>query len=265
MATKRLAPMIVIVGQTASGKSDLAIDLAKKIGGEIICADSRTIYKGMDIGTAKPSLKDQKRVPHHLLDIVEPGQKYSAAQFQKDVFRLIDEVTQRGNIPLLVGGSGLYIDAVIFNYQFGDSEAERDPKNPRHLKRASKETLTNSQQLRQNTLVIGLNLDRELLKLRIAKRVEHMIDDGLVREVRKLGERYGWDSEAMSGIGYRFFGQYVRGEIDLNEAKAKFIQGDLSLAKRQRTWFKRNKYIHWISDKNRAFTLVQTFLNSSEP
>lgn len=262
-----IAPLIVIVGETASGKSDLGLEIAERFGGEIICADSRTIYKGMDIGTAKPTLADQKRAPHHMLDIVEPGESYSAAQFKQSVLDLIPQIIDRGNIPVMVGGSGMYIDSVIFDYQFSDKQAERDPQNPRHLlkKSQSNNSLKEIQQLRPNTLVIGLQLEREVLLERITKRVELMVHNGLIDEVKKLGNRYGWDSEAMSGIGYRFFGQYVRGEIELDEAKAKFVQGDLSLAKRQRTWFKRNKYIHWIHDSQSAFPLVQTFLDAREP
>lgn len=290
MAT--VAPLIVIVGETASGKSDLAIQIAQQFNGEIIAADSRTIYKGMDIGTAKPTLKEQQAVPHHLLSIIEPNQAYSAAQFKADTLQLIDEITSRGNIPILVGGSGLYVDAVIFDYTFsevdskkrselnnvsleelqqkardlGIEETEVDFKNRRHLQRAVEtgKVLKNKQQLRPNTLAIGLKLKREVLEHRIKLRVEKMVDAGLVEEVRKLGEQYGWDPEAMSGIGYRFFGEFIRGEITLEEAKQKFIQGDLSLAKRQRTWFKRNKYIQWIDSSDTAITLVKTFLSRPE-
>ncbi len=258
------APLVVIVGETASGKSDLAIELAKKFNGEIICADSRTIYKGMDIGTAKPSKEDQQKVPHHMLDIIEPGKKYSAAQFQQETLRLIREISDREKLPILVGGTGLYIDSVIFNYQFSEATAPRDPRNPRHLLKSEDNSLINAQQLRPNTLVIGLKLDKEILEHRIKLRVEHMVDHGLVEEVKSLGKKYGWDNETMNGIGYRFIGEYIRGEIDLEEAKSRFIRGDLSLAKRQRTWFKRNKYIHWIDSKQTAFDLLETFLTRSE-
>ena len=287
-----VAPLIVIVGETASGKSDLAIQLAREFNGEIIAADSRTIYKDMDIGTAKPTLEDQQVVPHHLLSIIEPNQTYSAAQFKQDTLRLMDEISSRGNIPILVGGSGLYIDAVIFDYTFsevdskkrselnnvsleelqqkardiGIEETELDFRNRRHLQRAveSGKVLKNKQQLRPNTLVIGLKLERAVLEHRIKLRVQKMIDDGLIEEVSKLGEKYGWDLEAMSGIGYRFFGEFIRGEITLEDAKQKCIQGDLNLAKRQRTWFKRNKYIQWIDSSDAANTLVKTFLSRPE-
>src|SRR5690606_8690565 len=121
----------------------------------------------------------------------------------------------------------------------GIEETEVNFKNRRHLSRTieNKKALKNKQQLRENTLVIGLSLERDVLRERIEKRVDKMITDGLIDEVKTLGQQYGWDNEAMSGIGYRFMGEYIRGEIDLDEAKRRFVQGDLSLAKRQRTWF----------------------------
>jgi tRNA dimethylallyltransferase len=118
------APLIVIVGPTASGKSALAMQLAERFGGEIICADSRTVYKGMDIGTAKPSAEDQARVPHHGLDLVEPGERFSAVDFKNYATQTIADIRARGKIPFLVGGTGLYVDAVIFDYHFGQADPE---------------------------------------------------------------------------------------------------------------------------------------------
>lgn len=286
------SPLIVIVGETASGKTDLAIKIAEKYNGEVICADSRTIYIGMDIGTAKPTEEEKQGIPHYLLDVITPDQKYSAAEFKKAAMTKIEEIHARGKLPIMVGGSGLYVDSVLFDYEFmppnptlraeleklgleqlqaranaiGIEETEVNFKNPRHLSRAieNKKVLKNKQQLRKNTLVIGLSLERDVLRERIEKRVEKMITDGLIDEVKKLDERYGWDNEAMSGIGYRFMGEYIRGEIDLKEAKRRFVQGDLSLAKRQRTWFKRNKNIHWVQSSEQAFDVVRTFLDKHE-
>lgn len=288
----KIAPLIAVVGETASGKTALAIELAKVFDGEIICADSRTIYKGMDIGTAKPTLAEMKGIPHHLLDVIQSDQKYSAAQFKDAVTTFITKISNRGKLPFLVGGSGLYVDAVLFDYEFqpanpdrrakleklsleelqsaarqlGIEETEIDFKNSRHLMRAVEtgKVLKNKQQLRENTLVIGLRIDRGVLEKKITKRVDKMITDGLVEEAQALGEHYGWDNEAMSGIGYQFIGEYLRGAIDLEEAKRRFVHSHLSLVKRQRTWFKRNKYIHWVEDTEQAFALVRTFLNNSE-
>jgi len=285
-------PLIVVVGETASGKSNLAMQIAEQHDGEIICADSRTVYKGMDIGTAKPSLADQRAVPHHLLDLVEPGQAYSAAAFKQAALNAIDDIASRGKLPVMVGGSGLYIDAVIFDYKFGQvdvakraelnmlslaelherahrlgiKETEVDFANRRHLQRAVEagKVLKNKQHLRPNTLVLGLKLDGETLKERIAHRLDAMMGDGLVAEVAVLGKKYGWENEAMRGTGYRFFGEYIRGEVSLEEAKARFVQGDISLAKRQRTWFRRNPFIQWFDAPEAALTVVKQFLKPHE-
>ncbi len=241
MASK-LTPLVVIVGETASGKSDLAMYLAEKFNGEIIAADSRTIYKDMNIGTAKPSAKDQKQVKHHLIDIVTPDQKYNVARFQQDATATIADIADRGKLPIMVGGTGLYVDSVIFGYDFDNRTM---------------------QALRPNTLVIGVRRDRDDLNQRIAERVDTMIQRGFVEEVRGLGNKYGWDAPAMTGIGYRAFADYINGHITLDEAKQRFIKGDKDLAKRQRTWFKRNKSIHWITEQSKAVELVTTLLRKS--
>lgn len=235
-----IAPLIVIVGETASGKTALGIELAKRFNGEIICADSRTVYKGMDIGTAKPTKEEQAGIPHYLLDIVEPNEKYNAARFQRDANRLIEDVYNRGKIPIIVGGTGLYVDAVIFNYDF-DNKTMGD--------------------MRENTLVIGMKRDRQELRERVAQRVDAMLEAGLIDEVRSIGEQYGWNNEAMTGIGYRAFADYIQGQCTLEEAKQKFIRGDMLLAKRQRTWFKRNKSIQWVNNRGDAVALATTFLS----
>lgn len=265
MASK-VMPLVVIVGETGSGKSALAVALAKKFNGEIICADSRTIYREMDIGTAKPTAKEQQSTKHHLIDIVGPTQTYNAAQFKIDANKAINEISERHKLPIMVGGSGLYIDSVIFDYQFSAKNRERDPQNPRHLmaRPDSVDTVTNLQQLRPNTLIIGLKLEKEVLEQRIKSRIEYMVEHGLVEEVKTLGEKYGWSSAPLNGIGYKSFGQYIRGECSFEEAKARATVEHLQLAKRQRTWFKRNKYIHLVSNLGDAVALVKTFLNQSE-
>src|SRR5688572_21256799 len=142
-------PLIVIAGPTASGKSALAMKVAKKYNGEIICADSRTVYKGMDIGTAKPSAVDRKEVPHHLLDIVQPNQPFTAADFKEQALAAIDDISGRGKLPIMVGGTGLYIDSVIFDYRFGD------PADPD--KRAQLQDMT-LEQLQQMCVMEGIRL-----------------------------------------------------------------------------------------------------------
>lgn len=269
------APVIFIVGETASGKTAAGIKIAQEIGGEIICADSRTVYKQMDIGTAKPSEKERKAVPHHLLDVVEPNEKFSAAEFKRRAEKCIQEIAERGKVAIVVGGTGLYVDSLLYNFQFKDkaNEAYRtrllqmndeelttllhtkniditklNTKNRRHVIRSIERDggAPNNTVLRENTLVLGLRLEREELRKRIGARVEQMFENGFLNEVKVLSDRYGWESEAMSGIGYRVARQYFEGDATEPEVKEAFIKRDMSLAKRQRTWFKRNPSIQWF-------------------
>ncbi len=253
-------PLIVIVGPTGSGKSALALELASSYSGEIICADSRTVYKGMDIGTAKPSPSDLRQVAHHLLDLVEPGQRFTAAEFKRLAEAAIGDILARDKLPFLVGGTGLYVDAVIFNYQFSEQGAERDPRNPRHLQTGS--SPDNHKEMRPNTLVIGIDPGKEVLKQRITARVEAMFEQGLKEEVRRLAQTYGWGNEAMTGVGYKEFKGYFAGDTSLEEVRASILKNTVDYAKRQRTWFKRNKSIQWLSDPRDAVEIVTTFLNN---
>lgn len=250
--------LIVIVGETASGKSALALEVSQEYNGEIICADSRTVYKGMDIGTAKPSIQDQQRIPHHLLDIVTPGEKFSVADFKGLTLAAIDDISMRGKLPIMAGGTGLYVDSVLYDFQFSLPGAERDEQNPRHLKQP---TVAANHVLRSNTLVIGLQIDRETLEQRVQARVESMVANGFVDEVRNLLSTYAADLEALKAPGYKAFAAYLRGELNIDEAKQQFVQSDLHLAKRQRTWFKRNKSIQWVNNSEDAKTLVKNFLS----
>lgn len=274
MAT--VMPLVVIVGPTASGKSALAIELAEQYGGEIICADSRTIYKGMDIGTAKPSAEDQARVPHWGLDLVQPGEPFSAADFKAYAEQKIADIRARGRIPFLVGGTGLYVDAVIFDYQFGPPA---DPKRRAELEAMSLEQLRtyciehnvslpeNDQNKRyviraielrsittkrqdtpiENTIIVGIATDRTVLRERIVNRATELFDAGMIEEARQMGERYGWDSEAMTGNIYRLVAAMHRGELTEAEVRERFVTADWQLAKRQLTWLKRNPHITWLS------------------
>lgn len=288
-AASDYAPLIAIVGETASGKTALAIELAEQFGGEIICADSRTVYRDLNIGTAKPTIEERQRVPHHLLDIIGPDQPFSAADFKQLANAAITEIWSRGKVPLLVGGTGLYIDAVLFDYTFsepadprerqrlqalsiGELQAEivargipmpENDRNPRYLMRAL-ETGGTSQEckpLRENTLVLGLHIDREVLRQKITCRVDMMIDAGFIQEVQDAAKTYGWDAPGLRAPGYKAFREYIEGTITLNEAKAQFVYNDMQLAKRQRTWFRRNKSIHWITQQAQAVDLATTLLN----
>lgn len=238
------SPLLVIVGPTASGKSALALQLAEQIGGEIISADSRTVYKGMDVGTAKPTAQERSAVPHHLLDVVEPDEPFTAADFKRLAQVAIHEIHGRNRLPIIVGGSGLYIDALLFDYGFSSDLAARDPKNPRHL---SKSEPRPHRPLRPYTLVIGLDVPREQLKTRIEKRVEAMLEAGFIDEIKSLMADYP-GSKALLAPGYKAFTEYLTGRLSLDEAKALFARNDYQLAKRQMSWFRRNKSIHWLSE-----------------
>jgi tRNA dimethylallyltransferase len=283
------SPLVVIVGETASGKTALAIELAQKFNGEIICADSRTIYKGMDIGTAKPNAQEQAMVPHHLINVVRPDQTFTAADFKQLATAKIKEISERGHIPFLVGGTGLYVDAVVYDFDFAGSpnveerkrlqqrtieelQAEHlrrniplpeNAKNPRHLIR-SLETGGRKRKntvLRPNTIVIGLSIEREKLLRKLTMRVEAMVERGFIDEVKHLADVYGWDVPAMKAPGYKAFREYLDGQSTVEQAKALFVRNDFQLAKRQRTWFKRNKSIHWVDNSKEAVDIVTTFLN----
>jgi len=243
------------VGETASGKTDLGIKLAKKFNGEIICADSRTIYRGMDIGTAKPTKAEQAEVEHHLLDIRNPDEKYSAAIFKKDAEKIIKDIENRGKLPIMVGGSGLYVDAVLYDYQF--PATGRSAENPRHADRE-----VSDKQLRPNTLVIGLKLDKVQLNRRIRDRAQTMFKSGLLDETSRLIKRYGQDNEVLRGSGYYIVNDYLNGTLDLDEAIEKFARVSKLLAKKQRTWFKRNKSIHWLNNRGGAVDITTTYLNN---
>jgi len=269
-------PLVVIVGPTASGKSGVAIEIAEQYNGEIISADSRTIFTGMDIGTAKPNKADQARVPHWGLDIVMPGQAYSAADFKAYAVQKIAEIRSRGRLPMLVGGTGLYVDAVVFDYEFGPAadpilraELEQktleelhnyciqhnvtlpeNDKNKRYVIRAI-ELKSISAKRREvpikNCIIVGIATDRTELRKRIAQRAEQLFDDGVVAEAKTLGDMYGWDSEAMTGNIYRLAHAYLDGLITEDEMKYRNENADWQLAKRQLTWLKRNPHIEWLS------------------
>jgi len=268
-------PLIVIVGPTASGKTALAVDIARQFGGEIICADSRTVYKGMDIGTAKPTKKEQAQVKHWGLDLVEPNQKFSVAEFKEYAVSKIEEIRTRSKIPFLVGGSGLYVDAVIFDYQFGpkaDEDRRRElekksieelyeyckkhniplpenKKNKRYVIRAiEQKSINNKRRIKpiKNCNIVGISTEPSILRERIERRSEQIFEDGVIEEAKKLSNMFGWDHESMTGNIYPLCKKYLNGEMTLDEAKQKFITLDWRLAKRQLTWFKRNPHIKWL-------------------
>jgi len=247
-----VGPVVVIVGPTASGKTGAAIELALKIGGEVISADSRAIYKYMDIGTAKPSVHEMCGVPHFGIDLVEPGERFTVADFKEYALSRIAEIRARGHVPIIAGGTGLYVDAVIFDYRFDNKDIYHGTKLARgNRKKGTRgdvlETAPNNLVLQDGYLVYGIAWSSDELRERIRLRVQKMYSDELFSETRFLVEKYGWGSQAMKSDAYQFAWKYLNGEMTLDEATLQNFYRDSHLAKRQMTWFKRNKNIKWCA------------------
>ncbi len=282
--------LIVIVGPTAVGKTALALSLAEALGGEIVSADSRLVYRGLDIGTDKPSPADRARVPHHLLDVVDPDEPFSLAAYQDLARAAIADITARGRLPFLVGGTGQYVWAVVEGWSvpragpdeairarlFAQAEAQGadalhahlarvdpaaaariDPRNVRRVVRALEVYELTGQPISAwqhrdtpayRALILGLTLPRPILYARIDARIQRMMDQGLVDEVKQLLDRgYGLDLPAMSGLGYRQVGRYLRGEITLPEAIRLIQRETRRFVRHQRNWFKPDDpRIHWF-------------------
>ena len=266
-------PLIVILGPTASGKTAYAIRLARLIGGEVICADSRTVYRGMDIGTAKPTEPERAGVPHWGLDLIEPDQRYSLYDFQRYAMAKITEIRQRQHVPLLVGGSGLYINSVIYDYRLAGGDYDlttrakleklppdelrrlaikqgaklpRDLDNKRRLIR-SLETggvSNNCGYLSRQTVVIGIAVDKEKLSQRISERAEQMLERGLVDETDRLIARYGM-VEPLRRNAYGVVAKYLTGQIYEAELIEQISTKDRQLAKKQLTWWRNPR---WAGD-----------------
>jgi tRNA dimethylallyltransferase len=290
-------PLIALIGPTASGKTALGLAIAERLppiagvkGVEIISADSRQIYRLMDIATAKPSADERARVPHHLLDMVWPDESYTLAEYQRDAQAMIAAIQARGRLPLLVGGTGLYIRAVVDGLAIPEvapqpdlraeleaeaamlgapalverleridpvSAARIDPRNVRRLIRAIEVSLVTGKPFSEQqgsrptayttALTLGLTMDRQTLYARADQRIAEMLRSGLVEETRALVERgYPWTLPSMSGLGYREIGAYLRGELTLAEAVARFEFATHAYIRRQMTWFRPDPRIHWL-------------------
>ena len=308
---KNLPKIVIILGPTASGKTDLSIELAKKFNGEIISADSRQIYKKMNIGTAKPEGEWGKvsghkayvvqEVPHYLVDIVDPGKSFTLADFKEQAAEHIQEIISRGKLPIIVGGTGMYIWSLVENLDIPkvapnsklrrslekkplselvellknyDSEnAEKiDLKNPRRVIRALEVFITSGgsffEQRTKSTplydiLQVGLVRPREELYKRIEQRIDGQMEQGLIQEVESLmKQKYGCQLPSMSSLGYKQVATYLRGEISLEKAIEDFKRDTRRYAKRQMTWFKRDKNIIWLAPEEykKAEKLIAEFI-----
>lgn len=266
-------PLIVILGPTASGKTAYAIRLAQLIGGEVICADSRTVYRGMDIGTAKPTEPERTGVLHWGLDLIEPDQRYSLYDFQRYAIAKIAEIRQRQHVPLLVGGSGLYINSVIYDYRLAGGDYDpttrakleklppdelrrlivkqgaklpRDLDNKRRLIRSLERggVSNNCGHLSSRTIVIGITMDKEKLSQRISGRAEQMLKRGLIDEAERLIARYG-TVEPLRRNAYGVVAKYLAGQIHEAELIEQISTKDRQLVKKQLTWWRNPR---WAGD-----------------
>lgn len=302
-------PLIVVAGPTASGKTGLAIDIANYVGGEIVSADSMQIYKYMDIGTAKPTEKEQERAVHHLIDFLEPDDEFSVADYTELAHKTIADITSRGKIAVMAGGTGLYINSVVNDVTFGEMDTDYElreelhkiaeekgseyllsmlaefdevsakrlhPNNLRRIIRAIEfyrvtgkpisrhQEETKQVKSRYNPLMLCIDWDREALYDRINRRVDIMINEGLVDEVRRLMNMgYTKDINSMKGIGYKEVMDYLNGETTLEEAVEIIKQSSRRYAKRQLTWFRRDERIHYVSSENpfaEAKVLIDSFI-----
>lgn len=275
--------VIAIVGATASGKTAFSIELAKKIDGEIISADSRLVYKGFNIGTAKPSLTERENIPHHMIDIVEPEFDYSVGLYKNQAEKTITEVISRGKIPIITGGTGLYIDILLKNYDLPQIEGNKELRN--ELKKLNKEELyekllnldssaseiincndgkkiiraieiitTTGKSLKESRGInkskyeiewIGKNFDRKTLYSRIDQRVNIMVENGLISETKQLLEKHGKIPNLINTIGYREIIGYLDNQYSLDIALELLKKNTRNYAKRQLTWFRKNPEIKW--------------------
>lgn len=306
---QRLPKLIVILGPTACGKTDLGIEIAKKFNGEIISADSRQIFKKMTIGTAKPKGEWRwnglrktyyfENIPHHLIDFLDPGKVFTVAEFRDKALKYAKMSYKAGRVPIIVGGTGLYISSVVDNYIIPrvspnsklrrslaeksneelvnllnnlDPEATKivDKNNKRRIIRALEVCILSGDRFSNqrkkgdalfDVLQIGIDLPREVLYERINARTEKMIDEGLVEEAQNLlKQKYHWNLSSMNSIGYKQMRGYFEGNLDLAKTLELLKRDTRHYARRQLMWFRRDNRIKWIKEPEEARDLVDNFL-----
>jgi len=295
----------VIGGPTASGKSNLAVELAKRINGEIISADSMQIYKDMDIGTAKINAEEMQGIQHYMIDFLSPEERYSVSNFKKDAEKAIEEILDKGKTPIIVGGTGLYIDSLIYGIEFQEEEidteyrqelnqiAEKqgledlynqalkiDPEamqkiSPNDKKRIMRvleiyhktgktktetEKESRKNEVKYNYKVYAINMDREKLYKRIEERVDKMIEQGLVEEVQGILNKYSNFPTAMQGLGYKEVVEYLENKTSKEEMIEKIKKETRHYAKRQLTWFRKNKETIWLNGEEETSKNIEEIL-----
>ena len=287
-----MKPIVYVIGgPTASGKSKLAVELAKKINGEIISADSMQIYKDMDIGTAKVTSEEMQGIKHYLIDFISPEERYSVSDFKKDAENAIEEILKKGKTPIIVGGTGLYIDSLIYGIEFQDEEVDMDYRNelneiaekegleklykiaqkidPEAMQKISendkkriirvleiyhktgktktaREKESRKKEVKYNYKIYAITMDRSKLYERIERRVDKMIEEGLIEEVQNILKKYSQFPTAMQGLGYKEVIEYLDGKTTKEEMIDKIKKETRHYAKRQLTWFRKNKETIWL-------------------
>ena len=297
--------VIVICGPTASGKTALSIELAKKINGEIVSCDSMQIYKEMDIGTAKPTKEEMQEIPHYMINTIFPNERYSVADYKKDAKKAIREIIKKGKVPIIVGGTGLYVDSLIYEIEYPDIKFDEkyrqeleeqvqkdgleklynkakkiDPEAMLKISSNDKKRIlrvleiykatgkTKTEQERKSRekepefdyLVYGLNMPREKLYERINLRVDIMIKQGLIKEVEEIYKKYNEFPTAMQGLGYKEVVEYLEGHLTKEKMIEKIKQETRRYAKRQMTWFRKNKQTIWLDTENTKQNNLQIIL-----
>ena len=293
-----MGKLIVIAGTNASGKSGLGVELASRYGGEIVSADSRQVFRGLDLGSGKIMPQEMRGVPHHLIDVCQPGDFFSMADFQRLAYAAIDGIQARGKLPFLVGGTGLYVDAVAEGYELSDRApdlalraelethttpelyqmlqeklpgTEIDPRNRNRVMRALERLAADDyhpgkRQPRYEVLKLGVSWDRETLKQRIDERLERRLRDGMVQEVQGLLDA-GVSREFLMKLGleYRYLTRYLDGELTYEQMVLELGNAIKKFAKRQVTWFKKDPAIHWLDMRAdpvaQAAALIDRFLD----
>ena len=296
MRLKMKPKVIVIVGPTASGKTALSIELAKKINGEIVSCDSMQIYKDMNIGSAKPTYEEMQGIKHYMIDIVSPEKRFSVAEYKKQAENAIDEILSKKKVPIVVGGTGLYVNSLIYGIEYNEIEfdekyrkkleaiagtpegLEKLYQKAQHIDSKAMEIISKNDkkriirvleiyhstgktkteleiESRKNGVkydykVFGINMEREKLYDRINKRVDIMLQEGLIEEVEDLIKKYKKFPTAMQGLGYKEVVEYLDGKLSKNEMIEKIKQETRRYAKRQLTWFRKNKEIIWLDGLN---------------
>ena len=302
-----LKPNIYVIGgPTASGKSKLAVELAKRINGEIISADSMQIYKDMNIGTAKLTKEEMQGIKHHLLDFVSPEERYSVANFKTDAKIKIEEILKKGKTPIIVGGTGLYIDSMIYGIEFQDEKIDKEYReelnelaekeglerlyeearkiDPEAMKKISindkkriirvleiyhktgktktevkKESRKN--EIKYNYKMFAITMNREKLYERIEKRVDQMIEQGLIEEVQSILNKYHKFPTAMQGLGYKEVVEYLENKLTKEEMIEKIKKKTRHYAKRQLTWFRKNKETIWLDGEKPLEKNLEIIIN----